>query len=143
MAQRSAERYDNLSPAYRHRLERGGIGRTEYIRGDNLSAARGHESRNDLIEKLWQTKQDDLANRGNNPNAWSDRQIREAKRLLTITFENGKERPATKKELKQRLETQKRIATVADGWDNAVDELGIDDTVALLGYGGTPKGGEQ
>jgi hypothetical protein len=39
---RSPERYDNLSPKYRDRLSRGGIGKESYVRGDSLKRARGH-----------------------------------------------------------------------------------------------------
>jgi hypothetical protein len=40
----SRRNYDSLSDAYRKRLERGGISRTEYNRGDSLKAARGHKA---------------------------------------------------------------------------------------------------
>lgn len=40
----SRRSFDSLSDAYRRRLERGGIGRTQYERGDSLKAARGHKA---------------------------------------------------------------------------------------------------
>lgn len=40
---RDPAKWDSLSPAYRARLERGGITRSGYLRGDTLGAARGHK----------------------------------------------------------------------------------------------------
>lgn len=37
------KQWGDLSPAYRRRLERGGITRSDYERGASLSAARGHK----------------------------------------------------------------------------------------------------
>jgi hypothetical protein len=37
------KQWDDLSPAYRRRLERAGITRADYERGVSLSAARGHK----------------------------------------------------------------------------------------------------
>jgi len=42
MLRRSGERWESLTPSYRKRLERGGIGREEYLAGANLQIARGH-----------------------------------------------------------------------------------------------------
>lgn len=39
---RKRRAWADLSPGYRKRLERGGISERDYIRGRNLSAARGH-----------------------------------------------------------------------------------------------------
>lgn len=41
---RSVAQWNALSPAYRKRLERSGISREQYLRGNKLSAARGHRS---------------------------------------------------------------------------------------------------
>jgi hypothetical protein len=38
---RDVSKWDSLSPAYRARLERNGIGRAAYLRGDSLKTARG------------------------------------------------------------------------------------------------------
>lgn len=54
-----ARDWESLSDSYRHRLERGGITRTEYESGANLSAARGHGlSREALIEQIQNAKSD-------------------------------------------------------------------------------------
>ncbi len=45
MAHRSAQRWRELSPSYRQRLERSGITRQRYLAGEPLQKARGHRSR--------------------------------------------------------------------------------------------------
>jgi hypothetical protein len=59
--------WESLSPAYRGRLERGGITRQDYLSGDPLSGARGHgktPERPERAEKNPEKYRNYLADRG-------------------------------------------------------------------------------
>src|SRR5215831_18213628 len=78
--------WDDLSPEYRNRLEKAGISKTAYNRGESIQAARGHgvtperpkgfnrerfeeyaEKRDDLIRQLVERKHEYFGNRGKDP----------------------------------------------------------------------------
>src|SRR5579863_2991202 len=58
-----ARDWDGLSNDYRHRLESHGISRNEYESGANLSSARGHVSRSDLVNEIQGMKADMFADK--------------------------------------------------------------------------------
>lgn len=121
MASRSAERYDSLSPGYRHRLERGGIGRTEYIRGDNLSAARGHLSRSALVDRIVSVKTD--------IEGGEDRTTRDKNReIISKNADNGELRTVGQlRQIEKLYQTaKKRKWTSKQLFDAADEEFGDD-----------------
>lgn len=84
--------WDSLSGGYRQRLERAGVNRVQYERGDNLQAARGHSggeghvTRKDYIDRIQAVK---VERYGDKPSFHAAR----SRKAIDRHAESGEKRP--------------------------------------------------
>lgn len=122
-----ARNWENLSAAYRHRLEINGVDKESYESGANLSEARGHgPRREDLIDQIQEYKIDLY---GDKPRF----NVGRSRKNIDRDTETGHKRTVT--ELKEILNIYSRINGIGgeeyyDGRDDlyaALVESGLED----------------
>ena len=119
-----ARNWDSLSEPYQHRLERAGIDREAYSRGDSLSEARGHgSSRESLIDQIQAYK---IAEHGGKRSFNTER----SRKNVDIDTESKHKRSTTElKDILKHYEKQERLRLTRDemladedgDWDDYLD----------------------
>jgi hypothetical protein len=117
--------WDSLSGGYRQRLERAGVTRVQYERGDNLQAARGHSggeghyTRKDYIDQIEAIKRERY---GDKPSFNAGR----SRKAVDRHAETGE---------KRELKELKALAShMADDTEYELDDLGYEDWEDALYY---------
>lgn len=117
--------WDNLSAGYRSRLERGGITREAYSRGDSLSRARGHA--NDAAKQAFKAKNDLLGDFGRNPNGFDSKRTARSFKNVTHTRDGRKRTDNELRALGNKFRSSAvRDALEEEDWETAFAALGDD-----------------